>query len=61
MRALNHTYPTDPSLAHRAGTVRLRLTGPDGAPLARTEVEVAQVRHAVEFACITPEIGRAHV
>lgn len=54
MRALNHTYPTDPSLAHRAGTVRLRLTGPDGAPLARTEVEVAQVRHAVEFACITP-------
>ncbi|MDQ2624122.1 MAG: endo-1,4-beta-xylanase, partial [Actinomycetota bacterium] len=54
MRALNHRYLTDPSLAHRAGTTRLRITGPDGAPLARTEVEVAQRRHDVEFACISP-------
>lgn len=54
MPALNHRYPTDPSLAHRTGAVRLTLTGPDGAPLARTAVEVAQVRHDVEFACISP-------
>ena len=54
MSALNHSYPLDPSLAHRAGTTRLAITGADGAPLARTEVEVAQRRHAVQFACISP-------
>ena len=54
MHAVNHTYPLDPTLAHREGTVRLTVTSPDGTPLGRTEVEVAQRRHAVEFACISP-------
>jgi len=52
--SLNHTFQSDPALSHRSGTSRLTLTGPDGAPLAGTEVEVAQVQHAFEFACISP-------
>lgn len=54
MSALNHQFTLDPTLAHRQGSTRLTITGPDGAPLARTEVEVAQRRHEVEFACISP-------
>lgn len=34
---------------HRAGELVLRLVGPDGAPLAEREVEVAQTRHAFGF------------
>lgn len=54
MRAMNHSYPLDPTLSHRRGSTRVTVTGPDGAPLARTEVEVAQRRHEFEFACISP-------
>src|SRR5690554_2948570 len=52
--ALNHRYTSDPSFAHRQGSTRLVLTGPDGAPLARREVELAQRRHDFGFACINP-------
>jgi len=51
---LNRSYTSDPALSHRSGTTRLTISGPDGAPLARREVEVAQRRHDVEFACISP-------
>lgn len=34
---------------HRVGERLLRLVGPDGAPLAEREVEVAQTRHAFGF------------
>lgn len=37
------------TLAHRVGERRVRLVGPDGAPLARREVELAQTRHAFGF------------
>jgi len=48
------TQHPDPKLAHRVGTTRLRITRPGGAPLADTEVEIAQLRHAVQFGCISP-------
>ena len=34
---------------HRLGTTNLTFTGPDGAPLADTEVVVEQTRHAFAF------------
>ena len=42
----------DPSLAHRRSDATVTLLGPDGAPLADTEVTVRQTRHAFWFGCI---------
>ena len=38
--------PTDPSMRHRIADATLTVLGPDGRPLADTEVVVEQTRHA---------------
>ena len=44
------TTPTpDPTLAHRVGEATVTVLGPDGRPLAGTEVVVEQLRHEVAF------------
>ena len=42
----------DPQLRHRNAEATLTVRGPDGRPLAGTEVTVAQVRHQFLFGCI---------
>lgn len=39
----------DSSLTHRLGEAVLTLTGPDGSPLADTQVTIEQTRHAFGF------------
>ncbi|WP_366146554.1 endo-1,4-beta-xylanase [uncultured Pseudokineococcus sp.] len=45
-----HRSPSpDPQLAHRTADAVLELRGPDGAPLAGTDVVVEQTRHALSL------------
>jgi endo-1,4-beta-xylanase len=48
----DRSYPVDPALRHRVAEAAVTVLGPDGAPLARAEVTVAQRRHAFLFGCI---------
>jgi endo-1,4-beta-xylanase len=45
-------FTVDPQLRHRTAEATLTVRGPDGAPLADSEVTVAQVRHRFLFGCI---------
>lgn len=51
-----NNYPTDPSLAHRQATTEVVLKGPDGAPLADTDVVVEQTNHKFLFGNIGFEL-----
>ena len=45
-----HAMPTpDPTYAHRRGEATVTVVGPDGRPLAGTEVVLEQTRHAFAF------------
>jgi endo-1,4-beta-xylanase len=46
---MNLANTTHDVLSHRKGTAALRLTAPDGAPLAHQELEIRQVRHKFLF------------
>ena len=41
--------PTDPTMRHRIADATVSVLGPDGRPLADTEVTVEQTRHAFAF------------
>ena len=42
----------DPSLGHRRASAELTVLGPDGVPLADSEVSIEQVSHEFGFGCI---------
>lgn len=46
---MHHSPAPDPSMAHRRAHATLTVLGPDGQPLADTEVTVAQTSHAFGF------------
>ena len=48
----SRSFAVDPQLRHRTAEATLTVRGPDGGPLAGTEVTVAQVRHRFLFGCI---------
>lgn len=52
MRFAASSPQPDPAFSHRVGTTRVRVTTPDGAPLAGTEVVVRQRSHAFGFGCV---------
>ncbi len=45
-------HTPDPALAHRRSDAVVTVVGPDGAPLADTDVVVEQTAHAFGFGCI---------
>lgn len=49
-------YPLDPTYAHRRASTVVTVTGPDGAPLADTDVVVEQTNHAFKFGNIGFEL-----
>ncbi|MGC0251312.1 endo-1,4-beta-xylanase [Pseudactinotalea sp. Z1748] len=57
--SLNQRESAAVSLDHRRTTTRLRLTEPDGTPIARREVHLQQRQHAFGFGCAAFEVADA--
>lgn len=48
--------PRSPGVQHRTARTEITVLGEDGRPLAQTDVEVAQTRHAFGFGCTAFEV-----